>query len=372
MHKDSSVTTLLDPIFLGALKLPNRLVMAPLTRSRAGESRIPNDLMSEYYKQRAGAGLIISEATVISVEGIGYLNTPGIYSEEQIHGWKGVTETVHKAQGRIYMQLWHMGRISHPSFLPKGIQPVAPSAIPAEGEIRTPLGKSSFPVPRALETAEVKRVIREYGVAAENAMKSGFDGVELHAANGYLPEQFLNDGTNQRLDEYGGSKENRARFILQALEEIIKVWGDHRVGIRLSPSGLRMGTRDSDPVGTYTYLVRELNHFPLAYLHLVEPLQSLQEEQKYLKHVTPYFRDIYKGNLISAGGYNPDSAQYALQQGWADMIAFGKAFIANPDLPERIRIAAALNQADPETFYTFDSIGYTDYPFLKSNQAVSP
>lgn len=358
--------SLLDPINLGSLHLPNRIIMAPLTRCRAGEERIPNPLMATYYQQRAGAGLIISEATVINEQGIGYQNTPGIYSEDQVKGWKMLNDTLHAQGGRMFIQLWHMGRVSHPSLLPRDLYPVAPSAIAGKGEIKTPLGKLPLPVPRSMDISEIEETILDYRRAAENALSAGFDGVELHAANGYLPEQFLNDGTNHRLDRYGGGVENRARFILEILDHLVEVWGENRVGIRLSPSGMKFGTIDNDPVGTYSYLVEKLNHYPLAYLHLVEPLQVIPGDSKYLQHISPHFRSIFKGPIISCGGYDPKSAQHALDQGWADMIAFGRAFIANPDLTDRIRFNAELNQAEPETFYTFDSIGFTDYPKLKA------
>ncbi len=362
---------LLDPFRIGDLHLPNRLVMAPLTRCRAGEERMPNALMTTYYRQRASAGLIIAEATVVNKQGIGYRNTPGIYNDAQMAAWKSLNEVLHQAGGRIFLQLWHMGRISHPSFQEDGQLPVAPSAIAGEGEIKTPAGIMPLPVPRAMETQEVEDTIRDYKNAARLALQAGFDGIELHAANGYLPEQFLNDGTNRRTDKYGGSPSNRRRFILEILDQLIEVWGENKVGIRLSPSGRKFGTVDSDPVNTYTALVEELNKYPLAYLHLVEPLSPLEEESRYLRHVTPHFRKVFKGPLITCGGYTPSSAQHALQEGWADLVAFGRPFIANPDLPERIRQGGPLNQADPETFYTFDSLGYTDYPFLKDDNSSS-
>lgn len=356
---------LFDKLAMGPLELKNRFVMAPLTRCRAGEERIPNDLMAEYYGQRSGAGLIISEGTQVNENGIGYPDTPGIHLKEQIEGWKTVTGRVHREGGHIFAQLWHVGRISHPDLIPGGNKPLAPSAVAAEGHARTKQGKKPFPVPRHLDPEEVKSTIKDFIRAGKNAMEAGFDGVELHGANGYLPEQFLNDHTNLRTDEYGGSREKRYRFILEILQGLVETCGADRVGIRLSPSGVRFGTLDSDPVNTYSGLVKKLNEFPLAYIHIVEPLTEIPKG--YLGHVLPHFRRIYDGRVITAGGYDPEKAREVVEGGMADMVAFGRAFIANPDLPRRVELDAPLNEAAQKTFYMGGYHGYTDYPFLKEN-----
>lgn len=359
------MTGLHDSIRIGTLLLPNRLVMAPLTRCRAGEEGIPNALMAEYYRQRSGAGLIIAEGTNISPQAKGYPGTPGIWNTEQVNAWKMVTDAVHSAGGRIFVQLWHTGRLSHPDLLPPGMHPVAPSAIAGEGAVRATGNRHPFPVPKAMLTEEVEATVQDYIRAGSMALQAGFDGVELHAANGYLPEQFLNDGTNQRTDKYGGAATNRYRFILEILEGLLDIWGEDRVGIRLSPSGVRFGTFDSDPVQTYSGLVRKLNELPLAYLHLVEPLTEIPET--YLAQVLPHFRKIYQGRIITAGGYDATMAAEVIHQGEAEMVAFGRLFISNPDLPERIRIGEYLNEPDQRTFYTSDEKGYTDYPFFENN-----
>lgn len=353
---------LFDTLTLGSLLLKNRIVMAPLTRCRAGEERLPNTLMKEYYRQRAGAGLIITEGAQISLQAIGYPNTPGIHSESQIKGWKAITDEVHNSGGLIFLQLWHTGRISHPDFLPSGMHPLAPSAIAAEGKVRVAGQRFEFPIPRELSTAEVEETIQDYIAAGLNAQKAGFDGVELHAANGYLPEQFLNDSTNHRSDRFGGRPTDRHTFIMEIMEGLVKVWGANRVGIRLSPSAVRFGTLDSDPVCTYSGLAEKLNDLPLAYLHLVEPMTELPE--LYLSRVLPHFRELYNGRIITAAGYTPESAARVLKDGLAEMVAFGRLFIANPDLPERIRSGAELNEADQKTFYQGGAKGYTDYPSL--------
>lgn len=351
-----------DPYRLGKLLLKNRIVMAPLTRCRAGEQRIPNAMMVEYYRQRAGAGLIISEGTQISLQAIGYQNTPGIHSREQVEGWKEVCSEVHQEGGIIFAQLWHTGRISHPKLLPPGLHPVAPSPVAAEGKIKIGDEKFDLPLPLKLTLNGVKETIRDYRKAGENAKAAGFDGVELHAANGYLPEQFLNDSTNLRTDEYGGDADNRHRFILEVLDALLTVFGRQRVGIRLSPSAARFGTLDSKAVETYSSLVKKLNALPLAYLHLVEPLTPVPPG--YLSHLLPHFRKLYKGTLITAGGYTPEKAHQVVEEGQADLVAFGRLFISNPDLPSRIFLEAPLNEPDTDTFYSGGIKGYTDYPSL--------
>ncbi len=352
---------LLSPIKIGPYLLPNRVVMAPLTRMRAPE-QIPTELMKTYYVQRASAGLLISEASPISPLGVGYPATPGIFSQEQVEGWKMITDAVHAANGHIFLQLWHVGRISHPDYH-NGDLPVAPSAIAPKGEAVTPQGMKPFVTPRALEIDEIPEIVGQYRQAAQNALAAGFDGVEIHSANGYLPDQFLRDGSNQRTDEYGGSPENRARFLLEITEAVTAVWGADRVGIRLSPSGTFNDMSDSDPESLYGYLLGQLNRFGLAYLHIVDALESDIRHGARVVDLA-VLRQAYKGNIIVCGGYNLDRAERALAQNLADAVAFGQLYIANPDLVERFRQNAALNTPDPTTFYGGSEKGYTDYPFL--------
>jgi N-ethylmaleimide reductase len=361
---------LFSPIQLGAYELPNRIVMAPLTRNRAGVGNVPTELNVTYYVQRASAGLLISEATQVSPQGLGYPATPGIHSPEQVEGWRSITDAVHAQGGRIFLQLWHVGRISHPDLQPDSALPVAPSAIAPAGEAATYEGMKPFVIPRALELAEIPGIIDQYRRGAENALAAGFDGVEVHGANGYLLDQFLRDGSNHRTDEYGGSIENRARLQLEVTEAVVKVWGADRVGIRLSPSSTFNDMRDSNPKATFSYLVEQLNHFNLAYLHLLEPSESD------LRHggtavPTSYFRPIYKGKLMVNWDYDLEKGNAAIANGSADLVSYGKLFIANPDLPERFQLDAPLNQPDPATFYGGGEQGYTDYPTLKELQAVS-
>ncbi len=353
--------TLFSPLQLGPLTLPNRILMAPLTRCRASAGGVPNDLNATYYVQRASAGLIISEATQVSPRGIGYPSTPGIYTDEQVVGWRIVTKAVHAAGGRIFAQLWHVGRASHPSFQPNGDLPVAPSAITPHGTVMTLSGPQPFVTPRALETDEIAGVIEEYRLGATQAMAAGFDGVELHCANGYLPDQFLRDATNTRTDRYGGSIENRSRFALEALAALIDVWGSDRVGIRLSPSGAFNAMSDSNPEATFGHIVKELNRRNLAYLHITE---AIARDLAHGAHPVPttYFRPLFDGTLVVNGGFTFEKAQAYLARGEADAIAFGTAFIANPDLPERFRLGASLNVPDVPTFYGGGSKGYVDYP----------
>jgi N-ethylmaleimide reductase len=356
------------PFINGNLKLPNRFVMAPLTRQRAGQGLAPTQMNATYYAQRAAAGLIVSEASQISPRGMGYPNTPGIYSRQQIEGWKLVTEAVHNKGGRIYCQLWHVGRHSHPLLQEDGGLPVAPSAVKETGHVTTHLGKMEPVVPHALSLAEIKQTIEHYHKAALNAIEAGFDGVEIHGANGYLIDQFLNDYANIREDEYGSSLENKCRFGLEVTKAVTDAIGSHRTGIRLSPSGTNFGILNHDPVGTFTYLIEQLNQFNLAYLHLIEPRhESLVELPQYLKNITPFFRKIYEGTLITSAGYNFESAGQMIDSGLADLVAFGKLFIANPDLPSRYAKNAPLNEWDTTTFYGGDEKGYTDYPFLNDS-----
>lgn len=355
---------LLSTVKLGPYTLPNRIVMAPLTRNRALAGNVPGPMNATYYAQRASAGLIIAEATQVSPQGVGYASTPGIHSPEQVAGWRLVTDAVHERGGRIFLQLWHVGRISHPSLQPSGALPVAPSALAASGEAMTYDGMRPFVTPRALETHEIPGIIEQFRKGAENALAAGFDGVEIHGANGYLLDQFLRDGTNKRTDEYGGSIENRARLHLEVTEAVVRVWGAERVGMRLSPSGTFNSMHDSNPVATFSYLVEALNRFGLAYLHLLEASEAD------IRHggtaiPTAHFRPIFQGNLIVNGGYDREKGNAIIASGGADLVSFGALFIANPDLPERFRLNAPLNQPDPATFYGGSEKGYIDYPALE-------
>lgn len=348
--------TLFTPVQVGPYTLPNRIVMAPMTRNRAGAGNVPTDLMTVYYTQRSSAGLIVTEATQVAQEGQGYISTPGIHSDEQIEGWRKVTDAVHARGGRIFLQLWHVGRVSHFLFQPNGGAPVAPSAIPLEGSTFTPEGPKPFSAPRALETAEIPGVVAQYADGARRALAAGFDGVEIHGANGYLIDQFLRDGTNHRTDVYGGPVENRARFLLEVTAAVVGVWGADRVGVRLSPTGAFNGMSDSDPAKTFGYAVRELDRFGLAYLHVVEPLGSPEPL------VAPRLREAFRGPFILNGGFERETSSAALLEGRADLISFGSLYLANPDLPERFAEGAPLNTPDRTTFYGGDHRGYTDYP----------
>ena len=373
----SLAVNLFSPIQLGCYLLPNRVVLAPLTRNRASAGNVPTELNATYYAQRASAGLLITEATQITPYGQGYPATPGIHSPEQIEGWKLVTEAVHARGGRIFLQLWHVGRISHPSLQPGGVLPVAPSAIaPTAGEASTYEGSKPYVTPRALETDEIPGIVDAYRTGAENALAAGFDGVEVHGANGYLLDQFLRDGTNKRTDAYGGSVENRARLLLEVTEAVVGVWGavggasrnGNRVGVRLSPSSTFNSMSDSDPKATFGYAIDALNRFGLAYLHLLEPSEA---DERYGGTLIPtaYFRPFFKGLLMTNWDYDRDKANAAIARGEADLVSFGKLFIANPDLPERFQLGTALNEPDPSTFYGGDEKGYIDYPALELQSA---
>ncbi|MBU6475107.1 MAG: alkene reductase [Alphaproteobacteria bacterium] len=350
------------PLKTGAFSLPNRIVMAPLTRGRADIDGVPTPLMADYYTQRAEAGLIIAEATAVSKRGYGWVQAPGIFTPAQVKGWQAVTEAMHKTGGRIVLQLWHMGRASHPDFL-NGQLPVAPSAIAAKGHTVTPLGQKDYVVPHALEIEEIRATIADYRRAATLARDAGFDGVEIHAANGYLLDEFLRDGANKRVDAYGGPAENRVRFLQQVTEAVAGVWGGDRTGVRLSPRNPYKGMSDSDPVGTFCVAAEKLNAYGLAYLHVMEPLPGhrLAAEGE---RVSPHMRRTFKGVFIVNGGYTQDLAEKALENGEADAVAFGVPFIANPDLVARFRARASLNAPDDATFYTHDAKGYTDYPLM--------
>jgi N-ethylmaleimide reductase len=358
------MTDLFSEFHLGSLHLPNRIIMAPMTRSRALAGEVPAPLSATYYAQRASAGLIISEATQISRQGIGYPGTPGIHTTEQVEGWRTVTDAVHKAGGRMFSQLWHVGRISHPSLQPGGSLPIAPSAIRPAGEVYTLDGMQPFVTPRALATKEIAGIVEDYRRAAANAKAANFDGVELHAANGYLIDQFLRDRTNHRDDEYGGSAANRARLLIEATEAIVGEWGPDQVGVRLSPTNPFNDIADSNPAATFATIVNELNKFGLAYLHIVEPAPSHQVEAGEVPDIR-FFRRLWQGPLMGNNGYDLLRANENLQDGSVDCVSFGSLFLANPDLPARFRKAAALNTPDSSTFYEGGDRGYTDYPVLK-------
>lgn len=356
--------TLFRPLHVGALELPHRIVMAPLTRARATD-RVPNALMAEYYRQRAGAALIVSEATAISARGYGWHGAPAIYADEQVAGWRRVTDAVHEAGGRIFLQLWHMGRISHPDYHDGGL-PVAPSPIAATGEAHTPTGKKPFVVPHALTRPEISAIVEDYAAATRRAREAGFDGVEIHGANSYLIDQFLRDASNRRDDEYGGSIENRLRFLREVVEAVTTAWSADRTGLRLSPTMNGNGMSDSNAVALYTQAARMLNEFDLAYLHTAEAIRPGRLFNPDAPRVTPHIREAYRGVLFTNGGYDKQTAAEAIREGAADAIVFGQKFIANPDLPERLRTDAPLNEPEVATYYAPGSTGYTDYPALSA------
>jgi 2,4-dienoyl-CoA reductase-like NADH-dependent reductase (Old Yellow Enzyme family) len=349
------MANLFDPIKIGDLDLSNRIIMAPLTRSRAVDNRVPNALMAEYYVQRASAGLILSEATAVTPQGVGYANTPGIWSDEQVAGWKKVTAAVHAAGGRIFLQLWHVGRISDPVFL-DGQLPVAPSAIAPEGHVSLVRPKRAYVTPRALATEEIPGIVAAYRKGAENAKAAGFDGVEVHGANGYLLDQFLQDSTNKRTDAYGGSIENRARLMLEVTDACIEVWGASRVGMHLAPRGDSHSMGDSNPAATFGYVARELGKRGIAFICAREALGP--------DRLGPQLKQAFGGVYIANEKMTKESAEQVLATGEADAVAFGQLFIANPDLPRRFQLNAPLNPTRPETFYHPTAEGYTDYPAL--------
>lgn len=350
------MSKLFDPIRLGDLELPNRVIMAPLTRSRAvGGGRVPNALMAQYYVQRASAGLILSEATAVTPQGVGYADTPGIWSDEQVAGWKMVTEAVHAAGGRIFLQLWHVGRISDPVFL-DGELPVAPSAIPAAGHVSLLRPKRAYPTPRALDTEEIPGIVAAFRKGAENAKLAGFDGVEIHGANGYLLDQFLQDKTNKRADAYGGSVENRARLMLEITDACIAVWGAPRVGMHLAPRGDAHDMGDANPAETFGYVATELGKRGIAFICAREALG--------LNRLGPQLKKAFGGVYIANEKMTRESAEQVVASGEADAVAFGQLFIANPDLPKRLKLNAPLNAPQPETYYHPGAEGYVDYPAL--------
>jgi len=345
---------------IGAIEAPNRILMAPLTRARAGEEHIANAMMAQHYAQRASAGLLIAEATMVQAGNSAFWKEPGVHSAAQVAGWKLVTDAVHAAGGRIFLQIWHGGRATHP-LLNAGQQPVAPSAIAIAHEtVHTPQGKQPYVVPRALLDDEIPGIVTGFKVAAENALAAGFDGVEVHGANGYLIDQFLRDGSNQRTGPYGGSLDNRARLLFEVLTAVSSVWGSERVGLRLSPLNSFNDMLDSDPVGLATWLAGQLNDFKLAYLHLMRGDFYGKQHGDLITPVRAHFKGVLIGNM----GYTPEEADAAIKADQLDSVAFGTAFLANPDLPARIKAKAPLNVPDPATFYTSGPQGYTDYPTM--------
>jgi N-ethylmaleimide reductase len=321
--------------------------------------------MATYYSQRSSAGLLISEAAPISPQAVGYMNVPGIWNQHQVEAWKPVTKAVHDSGSFIFMQLWHVGRISHSLLQPDQGLPVSASAISAGEIINTPGGHKRMEVPRALDVSEIPGIVNDFAEAAKNAIEAGFDGVEIHAANGYLIDQFLHSSSNIRTDQYGGSFGNRSRFLFEVVEAIVKAIGSHKVGIRLSPSIIKNGMNDPDPAELFTYVIKKLNDYNLAYLHLIEPMSPLDKHPHMITEVTKFFRPVWNGPLITAGNYTPESGNKAIEQGIADMVAFGRLFISNPDLPERIASMTPLNEPDTTTFYAGGEKGYTDYPMIK-------
>lgn len=361
---NNQTAALMQPYNLGPLALPHRVAMAPLTRNRADDDLAPHQLNVEYYRQRASAALIITEATQVSPMGLGYPGTPGVYNDQQRAGWSAVTEAVHDAGGRIFAQLWHVGRISHPDLLPDGATPIAPSAIKPAGQVWTPNGMQDYVTPRELAADELPGLVEQYRHAAKVAKDAGFDGIEIHNANGYLPDQFLRSGTNRRTDDFGGSVANRARFPLMVAQAVCDVWGADRVGLRVSPVGTFNDMHDDDPETTFGYFAEQLSEMGLIYLHVSEPGRG-DFKRGAVQYPAKKFRGVFKNTLIANGDYTRDTALTVLNAGDADLIAFGRPFIANPDLPERLFRDAPLNEPDESTFYGGDARGYTDYPFME-------
>ncbi len=357
-----STANLFTPYQLGPYSLANRLVMAPLTRNRAGPGLAPTALNARYYAQRASAGLIIAEATHFCLEGIGYPNTPGCHTPEQVAGWQQVTSAVHQAGGRIFLQLWHCGRVSHPALQPAGKLPVAPSPIPPQGDCFTYQGLQPFVTPRALTLEEIPLIVKQFQQGASCALDAGFDGIEIHAAHGYLIDQFLRDSTNHRQDSYGGSLENRTRFLIDMVEAAIAVWRADRVGVRISPLKDFNSMSDQDPQTTFTYVAQRLAPYQLAYLHVAEPLGNTADLTQHCD--TEILRQAFGGTLMVNGGYDRARGDEAIGEGLADLVSFGVPFLANPDLPARLRCGAPLNPPDSGTFYGGDERGYVDYPAL--------
>jgi len=357
---------LFEPVQLGSLVLANRVFMAPLTRTRATAEGVPSKFAATYYSQRASAGLIVTEATQISPMGKGYMNTPGIHTPEQVRGWSKIVDAVHNSGGRIFLQLWHVGRISHSSLLPNNVQPVAPSAIRANAHTHIATGAAQVSEPVALTASGIKETLEDYRRAAANAKEAGFDGVEVHAANGYLIDQFFRTGTNQRTDEYGGVASNRVRFLTEALEQVLKSWDSKQVGVRISPTVDFNDMHDDNPLETFSVTVAKLNDFGLGYLHVVEQAQDSKGSPEEALALSDHLRALWKGLYVVNGGYDGPKAEEAVRTGHADAVTFGRLFLANPDLPRRLQLGAALNEPDQATFYGGDAAGYTSYPALSS------
>ncbi len=370
----TSEINLFSPVKIGPYDLKNRIAMSAMTRCRTGQGSIPNEMNVIYYAQRASAGIIMTEAAQISPQGIGYMNTSGIHTSEQAGGWKAVTDAVHGKGGLIFIQLMHCGRVSHPFLMENGELPVAPSAVKPEGEVYTPEGKLPFEMPRALETDEIRGIVNDYRIASRFALDAGFDGVEVHAANGYLPNQFLEDGSNLRTDRYGGTLENRARFVLEIIEAVTEVLGGDRVGIHLSPCNPFNSMHDSNPEEMYSHLVNELNQFNLAYLNVVEIDLSgpgtfeMPNFNAALNYITYELRKIFKGPYVTNGGYDLETGNAVLESGDSDIVSYGRHLLANPDLAERFAENVPLNIPDYNTFYLGEEKGYIDYPFLNNSE----
>lgn len=356
---------LFTPYRMGDLSLNNRMVMAPMTRCRAGKGDVPGPLARLYYVQRAAAGLIITEGSQVSPMGIGFSRTPGIYSDDQVSGWQKVTDAIHRTGGKIVLQLWHVGRVSHPDFLSDNL-PVAPSALPVGELIHVPSGKKEIPVPRELALHEIPQLVEQFRDGARNARRAGFDGVEIHGANGYLLDQFLRDGSNRRTDGYGGSLLRRMSFPLEVAGAVVREWGPARVGYRISPHFFRHAMSDSDPETTFLLFAEQLSDAGVGYLHLIEPVGGRMGNVSPKKRMASRIRQRFAGTLMLNGGYDAASGNAAIGRGEADLISFGELFLANPDLPGRFRQGMPLNKADPDTFYTGEEKGYTDYPVAGS------
>jgi N-ethylmaleimide reductase len=381
-NRDTDTGPLFQPYRLGSFRLPHRVVMAPLTRSRARQpGNVPGSLAACYYAQRASAALIVSEATQVSMQGQGYAWTPGIHSREQLEAWRRITDAVHQTAGLMFCQLWHVGRISHPALQPDNMLPVGPSAIIPAGKafIENERGEGMlvpFVRPRALDIEEMPYVVAQYVRAAKHAVTADFDGVEIHAANGYLLDQFVESGTNRRTDAYGGAVENRTRLLFEIVEALTPIWGPDRIGVRISPMGKLNDSGDDDPEATFGHVAERLSEYGLAYLHMVNPaleqMQNGKDPDARALGMAKLVRKKFKGTLIVAGGFDAESGARWLREGWADLIAFGRKFIANPDLPERLRLGAALNADDPGTYYGGGEKGYTDYPSLAQDRGEQP
>jgi N-ethylmaleimide reductase len=358
------MANLFESAQLGSLVLANRVFMAPMTRTRARADGVPGELAATYYSQRASAGLIVTEATQISPMGKGYINTPGIHSPEQVRAWSRIVESVHKSGGRIFLQLWHVGRISHSSLLPNNAQPIAPSAIRANAYTHIATGAAQVSEPVALTASGIKDTLADYRRAAGNAKEAGFDGVEIHAANGYLIDQFIRTGANQRTDEYGGAASNRVRFLTEAVEKVLEAWDSKQIGVRISPTVDFNDMHDDNPRETFSVTVEKLNSYGLGYLHVVERAQDSKGRCEKDLSLSAHLRTLWNGLYVVNGGYDGPKGEEAVRTGHADAVAYARAFLANPDLPRRLQLGAALNEPDPTTFYGGDAAGYTSYPAL--------